>query len=82
MVNDVRDVLVRHSRISVDPSSLAPDDDLYAAGMTSQGSVDVMLALEHRFDVEFPDAMLSRGTFASIQTIVDAIRTLQAEAPA
>ena len=80
MVNDVRDVLAQHARIPVDPASLAVDDDLYEAGMTSHASVNVMLALEDRFDVEFPDAMLTRGAFASIGAIVDAVSMLQTEA--
>ena len=49
--------------------SLADDADLYQAGMTSHASVNVMLALEDNFDIEFPDAMLNRGVFESIASI-------------
>ena len=41
-------------------TALAEDADLYEAGMTSHASVNVMLALEDAFDVEFPDRMLKR----------------------
>jgi acyl carrier protein len=82
MVTDVRDVLAQHARIAVNPSSLALDDDLYEAGMTSHASVNVMLALEDRFDLEFPDAMLTREAFASIRAIVAAVGMLQTEAAA
>jgi acyl carrier protein len=44
--------------------------------MTSHASVNVMLALEAQFDVEFPDAMLKRGVFSSIATIRDALESL------
>ena len=44
--------------LPIDVASLAGDDNLYQAGMTSHASVSVMLALEDRFDIEFPDAML------------------------
>jgi acyl carrier protein len=55
--------------------------DLYDAGMTSHASVNVMLALEEGFDVEFPDRMLTRSVFASIGSICAAIGQLeQAEA--
>ena len=37
-----------------DAMVLAEDADLYQAGMTSHASVNVMLALEGEFDVEFP----------------------------
>lgn len=50
--------------------------DLYDAGMTSHASVRFMLALEDAFDLEFPDDMLKRETFASIAVISDAVHGL------
>jgi len=41
-----------------------------------------MLALENAFDVEFPDEMLTRSTFASIASIRNALEQLQGEAAA
>ena len=38
-------------------------------GLTSHASVNLMLALEERFDIEFPERMLRRGAFASIAAI-------------
>jgi acyl carrier protein len=60
-------------------ASLADDDDLYQAGMTSHASVNVMLALEDAFDIEFPDRMLKRSVFESIGSIQAALSELQAE---
>lgn len=79
MTDDVRTILSDHGRLATDVATLAPEDDLYAAGMTSHASVNVMLALEDRFDVEFPDEMLKPSVFASISAIVAAIRQLRAE---
>jgi acyl carrier protein len=76
----VRDVLREHARLPVDPAQLGRDADLYRAGMTSHASVNVMLALEDRFDVEFPEAMLKRSVFESIASIAAAVGTLQREA--
>jgi acyl carrier protein len=45
--------------------------------MTSHASVNVMLALEGEFDVEFPDHMLKRSVFDSISSISAAIGELQ-----
>ena len=70
---DVRAVLLEFGKLGLDAATLAPDADLYQAGMTSHASVNVMLALEAKFDVEFPDRMLRRGVFASIATIQEAI---------
>jgi len=44
--------------------------------MTSHASVNVMLALEGAFDVEFPDHMLKRSVFESIASMRDAIQEL------
>jgi len=49
----------------------------FDAGLTSLATVGLMLALEDEFDIEFPDSMLSRKTFGSIESIVDAIEELQ-----
>jgi acyl carrier protein len=72
----IRRILVEHGRLSGDASSLASDADLYRAGMTSHASVNVMLALEGEFDLEFPDHMLKRGVFGSIASIRAAIDEL------
>lgn len=72
----IRRVLREHGRLGVDADQLAPDTDLYQCGMTSHASVNVMLALEGEFDVEFPDHMLKRNVFRSIDSIERALREL------
>ena len=51
--------------------------DLYRAGMTSYASVVLMIALENEFGLEFPDGMLSRSVFESVDAIANAIESLQ-----
>jgi acyl carrier protein len=80
MDDEIRQIIADHARLPGDASSLGRDSDLYEAGMTSHASVNVMLALEDRFDVEFPDRMLKRSVFASIAAISAAVSELQAEA--
>ena len=72
----IRRILNEHARLSVDTTTLAGDADLYNAGMTSLASVNVMLALEAEFDVEFPDQMLRRDVFESIAAIEAALLRL------
>jgi acyl carrier protein len=48
--------------------------------MSSHASVNVMLALEDTFDVEFPDSMLRRSVFESISAICAAVTELRAAA--
>ena len=67
-----------HGKLAKDVTSLADNADLYQAGMTSHASVNVMLALEGEFDVEFPDTMLKRSSFESIAAISSAIDELVA----
>ncbi|WP_063831897.1 phosphopantetheine-binding protein [Streptomyces bikiniensis] len=65
---------------SVDVSSLGPGADLWEAGMDSLLSVSLLVALEDEFDVEFPDELLTRETFASEAGITAAVTTLAAAA--
>jgi acyl carrier protein len=76
MENQIREILSAHARLPVDMSSLDDGADLYQAGMTSHASVNVMLALEDTFDIEFPEAMLRKGTFESVSAISAALATL------
>jgi acyl carrier protein len=76
----IRQVLQDHGRLNQDASRLAEDADLYQSGMTSHASVNVMLALEGVFDVEFPDHMLKRSVFASVASIRQALAQLTATA--
>lgn len=72
----IRQVLSEHARLPVDVATLADADDLFLAGMTSHASVNVMLALEDAFDVEFPEPMLTKATFESISAISSALAEL------
>jgi acyl carrier protein len=82
-VNDaIRQVIREHARLPVDVGELADGADLFEAGMTSHASVNLMLALEDRFDVEFPDRMLKRSVFESIASIAAALSELQEPAAA
>jgi acyl carrier protein len=74
----IRIILGKHGRLAKNADGLAATDDLYQAGMSSHASVNVMLALEGEFDVEFPDHLLKRSVFESIASIRSAIDELTA----
>lgn len=74
---EIRAILKQHGKLSADIDTLAADADLYQAGMTSHASVNVMLALEDHFDLEFPDHLLKRSVFESVQAIEAAITELK-----
>lgn len=65
----IRETIREYGRLACDVTELTDTSNLYDAGLTSQGSVTLMLALEERFEIEFPDRMLRRGAFASIANI-------------
>jgi acyl carrier protein len=75
-ISAIRQVLAQHGRLTVDVLTLDEDFDLYGAGLTSLATVGIMLALEDRFEVEFPESMLSRGTFRSVSSIAEAVANL------
>ena len=75
-VETVRRVVDTHAKLKTPAATLAVDSDLYAAGMTSHASVNVMLAVEDAFDVEFPDELLTKSTFCSIGSISSAVEGL------
>jgi acyl carrier protein len=78
---EIRQVLKAHARLPVDVDTVDDGADLFRAGMSSHASVNVMLALEDTFDVEFPDQMLTRSVFetvAGISTAISELTTKQA----
>ncbi len=72
----IRTVLRDHGRLNKPVDQLDTAADLYQAGMTSHASVNVMLALESAFEIEFADHMLKRSVFNSVASIRDAVAEL------
>jgi len=77
----IRQQITAHARLSLDIGQLSDSADLYDAGMTSHATVMLMLALENAFGLEFPDNMLSRSVFESVDSIAAAIASLQSTEP-
>jgi len=73
----IRKIIKDHARLPIDVAMLEDSSDLGEAGMTSHANVMLMLALENEFDLEFPDTMLSRRVFESVDSIAAAIEVLQ-----
>jgi acyl carrier protein len=69
----IREALEKFGRLARPVPEIAEGDDLFAAGFTSHATVNVMLAIEDTLDVEFPDELLNRTTFASIDALASAV---------
>jgi acyl carrier protein len=76
MIETIRELLKKHAGLQVDVDALDTGADLYTAGLSSFASVQLMLAIEERFDVEFPDSMLNRKSFQSIDAIMRTVSTI------
>ncbi|OYU48786.1 MAG: acyl carrier protein [Rhizobiales bacterium PAR1] len=73
----IREILAKHGRLPVAIDTLGDTDDLHAAGLTSFASVELMMALEEAFDIEYPDRMMNRRNFASVAAIEGALEKIQ-----
>jgi len=69
MTETIRRIIDEEGRLAVAVASLDDTTNLYDAGLTSHASVNLMLALEDAFDIEFPDEMLQKQTFESVAAI-------------
>lgn len=72
----IRTIVAEHGRLSIAVDQLTDDASLYQAGLTSHASVNLMLALEESFAIEFPERLLRRRTFESISAIASAVSEL------
>jgi acyl carrier protein len=69
MQDEIRTILARSGRLAVPVESLTDEADLFAAGLDSLAIVNVLMSIEEEFNIELPDELLSRRSFASIATI-------------
>lgn len=72
----IRSALAEAGRLRVDAHGIPADADLYAAGLTSHATVNVVLELEETLDIEIPDSLLVKSTFASVATLESALTPL------
>jgi acyl carrier protein len=78
MRNELRSIVATHGKLSKPIAGITDDADLFAAGLDSLAVVNVMLAIEESFDVEFRDDLLNRASFSSIAALEHAVRSSQA----
>jgi acyl carrier protein len=78
MRNELRAIVETHGKLSKPIAMITDDADLFAAGLDSLAVVNVMLAIEENFDVEFRDDLLNRASFSSISALEHAVRSSQA----
>ena len=75
---DIRDVLDKYGKLVVPARDVSDDTDLFTVGLTSHATVNVMLGLEDLYDVEFPEELMKKSTFSSVNSLASALSSLVA----
>ncbi|EHS54021.1 acyl carrier protein [Rhizobium sp. PDO1-076] len=76
MNETIRTLLAKLGGLPVAVDTITDNADLYAVGLSSFASVQLMLGLEETFDMEFPDHLLNRKSFASIAAIETTVQSI------
>jgi len=79
IADEIRRIVGAYGQLVVDIESVAEDDDLYEAGLSSNATVSVMLAIEQTFGIEFPEQVLRRSIFTTLGSIRAAVAELGVE---
>ena len=77
----IRLIAAQHASLTVPVEQLADGDDLYAHGLSSLATVELMLAIEDAYDIELPERLLVRSTFESVASIIEAVTGILASTP-
>lgn len=80
--HEIRTLLKNVEALAPVADGLGADADLFEHGLCSFGSVQLMLALEERFGIEFPDTLLNRRSFSTIAIIRETVDGLAVQAAA
>ena len=76
LIDSIREIVGSYGQLPVRMEAVGLESDLFDLGMTSHATVNVMLALEETFDVEFPEELLTRETFESVAAMASVVRQL------
>lgn len=82
MKDQIRAILDEVGGLAVPAADVGDRDDLFVKGLSSFATVGVMLAIEEEFDVSFPDSLLVRATFTSVDALAAAIASLKGQSVA
>jgi acyl carrier protein len=76
-IQTIRRLVEEKANLATPADELTLNSDLYRAGMKPFAAVQLMLALEEEFEIEFPRRMLNRQSMSSLGTIRSSIEELQ-----
>ena len=79
MKAELRSIISETGCLDVPVSTLSDTDNLYAAGLSSLGTIRVMLAIEEALDIEIPDELITFDLFQSIESLASMLASLVRE---
>jgi acyl carrier protein len=79
MKADLRRVLAETACLDVPVETLSDTDNLYAAGLSSLGTVRLMLAVEDALGIEIPGELITFDLFQCIDSLTSALAPLVRE---
>ncbi|MDE1182615.1 acyl carrier protein [Paraburkholderia sp.] len=82
MKAELRRILAETACLEVPVDTLTDQSDLYAAGLSSLGTVRVMMALEDEFGIQIPGELITHSLFQSIDFLADTMSQLVHHEPA
>ena len=75
--SELVDIIRTQGKVTAPVARIGFEDDLYKLGLSSLATVNVMLEIEGRFDIEIPDEALTRDTFRTIASLAALVRRQQ-----
>lgn len=78
----IRQIIASYAGLSTPVADISDEADLYRVGLKSHACVELMLALEEEFEIEFTDELLTRATFRSVKALEQAVSSLREQAVA
>ncbi len=76
MITAIQRLLDRETPLALPAADITERADLYELGLTPFAAVQLLLAIEREFSIEWPLDMLRRETARSIASIVEALQAL------
>jgi len=80
MIDLIRQIIDAKGLLPVAARTLAPNANLYEAGLSPFAAIQLMLALEEACGVEFPRQMLRRQSFSSLNSIAACLERVERKA--
>jgi acyl carrier protein len=80
MIELIRKIIDAKGLLPVAARTLAPNANLYEAGLSPFAAIQLMLALEEACGVEFPRQMLRRQSFSSLNSIAGCLERMERKA--